>query len=203
MTLRYEDVLTNLRAWYDGEAAGPDDRVKPRCERDERAAFLDRLRVVEASSLLEVGAGTGQDGVYFRDAGLDVVAVDLSPEMVRRCREKGLTALVRDMKHLELPAGSFDAVWAMNCLLHVPDRDLPAVLREVRTVLRPGGLFYVGLAGGVPPEVVREEDRRFFAHRSDEQVFAAVREAFEVVDFHTTEEEGRHFQALTAVRPLD
>ena len=195
MTLRYEDVLADLRAWYDGEAAGPDGRAKPRLELDERAAFLDRLRVIEASSLLEVGAGTGQDGVYFRDAGLRVVAVDLSPEMVRRCREKGLEAQVRDVKHLGMPVGSFDAVWAMNCLLHVPDADLPAALREIRSALRPGGLFYVGLGS--------EPSGPFVAHRSDEQVFTAVREAFEVVDFHTVTDEGRRFQALTAVRPLD
>jgi SAM-dependent methyltransferase len=155
---------------------------------------------VEASTLLEVGAGTGQDSVFFRDAGLDVVAVDLSPEMVRRCTEKGIKALVRDVAHLEMPPGSFDAVWAMNCLLHVPDTDLPAVLREIRTVLRPGGLFYVGLWGDDPAEGA---PAGLLSFRGDEQVFAAVHEMFEVIDFHTIEDEGHHFQALTAVRPLD
>jgi SAM-dependent methyltransferase len=203
MTLRYEDVLANLRAWYDGEAAHRDGTAKQRFKLDERAAFLDRLQVVEASSLLDLGAGTGQDSVFFADAGLAVVAVDLSPEMVRRCAEKGVTALVRDARDLGLPAGSFDAVWAMNCLLHVPDADLPAVLRGVRSVLRPGGLFYVGLWGDIPAGTVPAADERLFSFRDDEQVFAAVHEAFEVIDFHTLEDEGHHFQALTAVRPLD
>ena len=202
MTLRYEDVLDNLRVWYDGEAPNRDGMVKQQFKLDERAAFLDRLRVIEASSLLEIGAGTGQDSVYFRDAGLDVIAVDLSPEMVRRCREKGVEALVGDAKRLEFPAGSFDAVWAMNCLLHMPGADLPEALREVRRVLRPGGLFYAGQWGGADEEGVRADDERFFALRSDEQLFAAVHEAFEVVDFHAIEDEGHHFQSITAVRPL-
>ncbi len=201
MTLRYEDVLASLRAWYDGEAADRDRMVKQRFKLEERAAFLDRLQVIRATSLLEVGAGTGQDSVYFRDAGLTVVATDLSPEMVRHCREKGLDAYARDVKDLRMPAGSFDGVWAMNCLLHVPDADLPAVLREIRTVLRPGGLFYVGQWAAAADEAT--EDERFFAHRSDEQVFAAVREAFEVIDFHTLADEGHRFQSMTLVRPLD
>ncbi len=204
MTLRYEDVLANLRAWYDGEAADRDDTVKQRFKLDERAAFLDRLQVVRATSLLEVGAGTGQDSVYFRDAGLRVVAIDLSPEMVRRCREKGVDAHVRDVKDLQLPAESFDGVWAMNCLLHVPEADLPEVLRGIRSVLRPGGLFYVGQWGGEPEEEgIGASDERFFSRRSDEQLFAAVRETFEVVDFHTLSDEGHHFQSMTLVRPLD
>src|SRR3712207_1435889 len=124
--------------------------------------------------------------------------------MVRRCREKGVDALVRAVKHLEMPAASFDAVYAMNCLLHVPEADLPAVLREVRTVMPPGGRFYEGEWGGeLEEEGIRAGDDRFFARRSDEQVFMAVRDAFEVVDFHTVEDGGHHFQSLTAVRPLD
>ncbi len=207
MTLRYEDVLADLRAAYDGSAGDRDGMVKQRFKLDERAVFLDRLQVVRASSLLEVGAGTGQDSAYFRDNGLQVVAVDLSPEMVRRCREKGLDARVGDVRRLEFPSGSFDAVYAMNCLLHVPDADLPEVLREIRRVLRPGGLCYIGLWGGTPGEGVRAADdhepKRFFAIRSDEQVYAAVRELFDLVEFHTLEDEEHHFQSMTLVRPLD
>jgi SAM-dependent methyltransferase len=35
--------------------------------------------------LLEIGAGTGQDGAYFQAEGLAVVAADLSPVMVEHC----------------------------------------------------------------------------------------------------------------------
>ena len=67
--------------------------------------------------------------------------------MVERCRAKGIEAHVMDFLHLDFPAGSFDAVFAMNCLLHVPNQDLPAVLAAVRSI-RPGGLFFVGVYGG-------------------------------------------------------
>jgi SAM-dependent methyltransferase len=195
MTL-YEDVTAGLRAFYDSEAEARDGAVKQRFKLDERAAFLDRLQAVRAVSLLEIAAGTGQDSVFFADAGLDVVAVDLSPEMVRRCKDKGIEAYVRDVRHLQFPPGSFDAVYAMNCLVHVPDAELPEALREIREVLRPGGLCFLGQWGEA-----RDDDVHFSA-RGDEQMFAAVRDLFEVVDFHTLEDEGRHFQSVTAVRPL-
>lgn len=43
---------------------------------------------------------------------------------------------------------SVDAVFAMNCLLRLPNHDVPAVVAAVRAVLRPGGLFFVGVCGG-------------------------------------------------------
>ena len=42
------------------------------------------------------------------DSGLAVVATDLSPAQVDRCREKGLEAHVRDMYDLGFPDESFD-----------------------------------------------------------------------------------------------
>jgi SAM-dependent methyltransferase len=207
MTSRYDDVAPGLRASYDNGAAERDGKTKQQFKLDERAAFLDRLRVVEAKTLLEIGAGTGQDGVYFQDEGLDVVAVDLSPEMVAICRAKGLEAYARDFLHLGFDPDSFDAVYAMNCLLHVPNADLAEVLRAVRTVIRRGGLFYVGLWGGESSEGLSTDDRynptRFFSFRTDREMFEFVRESFEVVDFHAIEDEGRHFQSLTLVRPPD
>jgi SAM-dependent methyltransferase len=206
MTLRYDDVLPDLRASYDGAVDERDGKSKQRFKLDERAAFLDRLRVAEARSLLEIGAGTGQDSVFFQDAGLDVTAVDLSPEMVRKCRDKGLSAAVRDVKHLDFPEESFDAVFTLNCLLHVPNDDLPEALSAIRAVLRPGGLVFVGLWGGESAEGVFSEDRqepkRFFSSRSDAELLGYLSRSFELVDFHTVENGGDHFQAATLVRPL-
>jgi SAM-dependent methyltransferase len=207
MVSRYDDVLADLRASYDGAAAERESMPRQQFKLDERAAFLDRLDVVEAKTLLEIGAGTGQDSVFFADAGLRVVAVDLSPEMVARCRAKGIEAYERDFLRLGFEPATFDAVYAMNCLVHVPNADLPAVLRAVRDVLTPGGLFYLGLWGGRPHEGTIEQDqhvpKRFFASRTDKEIFEYARECFEVVDFHTVEDDDRHFQSLTLVRPVD
>ncbi|MEV4277524.1 class I SAM-dependent methyltransferase [Actinoplanes xinjiangensis] len=202
MDVRYDEVLQPLREAYDNGAAWRDGVSKEPWKLVERQAFRDRL--ASGARLLEVGAGTGQDSLFFQQQGLSVVAVDLSPVMVGHCRDKGVEAHVMDFLHLDFPAGSFDAVFAMNCLLHVPNRDLPAVLAAIRAVLRPGGLLFVGVYGGAesaegPIEGDQHVPPRFFSRRTDEQLAGFATDAgFDVVDFHPVDTgRGFRFQSLT------
>ncbi|GAB3429510.1 class I SAM-dependent methyltransferase [Flindersiella endophytica] len=203
--VRYDDLLASLRTSYDGGAATRDTVEKGDWKLAQRSAFLERLRAEGARRLLEVGAGTGQDSSYFLDAGLDVRATDLSPEMVERCRAKGIDAQVMDFLHLDFPPSSFDAVYAMNCLLHVPNADLPEVLSAIAGLLVPGGLFFLGVYGGKSGEGVADWDShvppRFFSWRSDEQIQAFAAQAFEIVDFHVVGADDYRFQSLTLRRP--
>jgi SAM-dependent methyltransferase len=207
MTIRYDEVIGPLREAYDGGAAWRDGASKEPWKLAERQAFCERL--APGARLLEIGAGTGQDSAYFQAEGCTVVAAaDLSPAMVERCRAKGLEAYVMDFLHLDFPAGSLDAVYAMNCLLHVPNHDLPAVLAAVRAVLRPGGLFFVGVYGAaVSTEGPIDDDAhvppRFFSWRTDEQLLGfATGARFGVVDFHPVDTgRGYRFQSLALRRP--
>ncbi|HWS34765.1 MAG TPA: class I SAM-dependent methyltransferase [Actinoplanes sp.] len=204
-TPRYDDVLQPLRQAYDARASWRDGTGKDPWKLAERQTFRDRLD--DGARLLEIGAGTGQDSAYFQEEGLAVVAADLSPAMVAHCRAKGLDAHVMDFLHLDFPAGSFDAVYAMNCLLHVPNRDLPAVLAAVRALLRPGGLLFVGVYGSGetgegPIEGDQHDPPRFFSWRSDEQLLEfATTAGFGIEDFHPVDAGGGHrFQSLTLRR---
>ena len=149
----YYRVVASLRQAYGPAAAAErDGRKKETFKLDERRRFLDLLRDRGAASLLEVGAGTGHDSLYFQEQGLRVLCTDLSPAMVEFCRAKGLDARVADFLGLGVPPASFDAVYALNCLLHVPTPDLPRVLAAIGDVLVPGGLFYAGTWGGADEE---------------------------------------------------
>jgi len=205
MTTRYDDVLDPLRAAYDARASWRDGLTREPWKLAERQAFRDRL--TPGARLLEIGAGPGHDSTYFQDEGFAVVAADLSPAMVEICRSKGIEAHVMDFLHLDFPDGSFDAVFAMNCLLHVPNADLPTVLGAIRSVLRPGGLFFVGVYGGTSREGPIDNDEhvppRFFSWRADDELLAfATAARFEVVDFHPIEHGPDHrYQSLTLRRP--
>lgn len=206
MSARYEDVVGPLRTAYNGGAATRDAMTKEPWKLAERQAFYDRVREAAGRRLLEVGAGTGQDSLFFQDNGLDVVAVDLAPAMVALCRDKGIEAHVRDLMHLGFDPESYDAVFSFNCLLHVPNRDLPAALRAIHTVLRPGGPFFLGVYGGGessegPLEDDHHEPPRFFSWRTDEQLQQFAAGTFEIVDFHVRVAGADRFQSLTLRRP--
>ena len=206
MTIRYDDVLGPLREAYDARAAWRDGQSKEPWKLAERQAFKERL--APGARLLEIGAGTGQDSAHFQEEGFAVVATDLSAAMVEHCRAKGIEAHVMDFLHLTFPPGSFDAVFALNCLLHVPNDDLPAILAAVRSVLRPGGLFFVGVYGTNesaegPIDDDQHEPPRFFSWRTDEQLLSfATNTHFDIVDFHQVNT-GRdyRFQSLTLRHP--
>lgn len=189
--MKYQEILPKLQNYYDQDAEKRDAVVKTEWKVAEREHFLNYLFAEEKSTLLEVGAGTGQDSLFFQDHGLEVISTDLSPAMVERCRQKGLKAFVRDFQNLDFPPESFDAVYALNCLLHVPKNDLPNVLANLRNLLRPGGLFYMGVYGGENQEGIFEHSEkrrgRFFSFYSNERLTEIVTQFFEIVYFKTVE----------------
>lgn len=202
----YRAIRTSLLASYGEQGAELRARkVKAPWKLAEREAFLRRMKQQGCRDLLEIGAGTGQDSAFFARRGLNVVTTDLSPAMMAICRAKGLDALVMDFASPSLAQESFDAVHAVNCLLHVPDAELPAVLAVIRALLRPGGLFFLGVYGGDGSEgPVADDDHippRFFSLRSDAQIQRFAAQFFEVVDFHVVPLDGGDwFQSLTLRR---
>lgn len=94
--------------------------------------------------VLEVGVGTGLSlSEYDRD--LEVVGIDLSPEMLERARQRvkeekldNVTGIHEmDASELDFPDASFDTVVAMFVMTVVPDPE--KVMRELARVTKPGG----------------------------------------------------------------
>ena len=199
----YDQVITNLLEFYNRDVERRDSSEYPAWKREERQHFLSLLQQEGKTSLLEIGAGTGRDSQFFQEQGFDVTSTDLSPEMVKRCRQKGLTAYVMDFLHLDFPLGSFDAIYSFNCLLHVPTQDLPAVLQKIQGLLKPAGLYYLGVYGGIEREGVRPDDpnepKRFFSFHTDEYMQEITRQFFTLVYFkrvHLEGEQHLHFQSM-------
>ncbi len=99
-------------------------------------------------SVLEVGVGTGISLPRYRPH-LDVTGIDLSPEMLRKARERvrklGLRNIDRilemDAQELEFENASFDTVVAMYVLTVVPDPS--KVMAELERVCKPGGQILI------------------------------------------------------------
>jgi cyclopropane fatty-acyl-phospholipid synthase-like methyltransferase len=201
----YERVLPALRAAYNAAAEERERAGDRPWKLSERRLFFVRLRMEGRSQLLEVGAGTGIHGRWFADQGISVVCTDLSPALVEVCRQKGLKAHELDFLNLSSLGRPFDAVFAMNCLLHVPKAGFADVLWSIASVLPAGGLFYLGQYGGRDSEGTYEDDhyvpKRFFSRWTDAALQDALSQVFDVEGFHRVEVAGlprdEHFQSFT------
>lgn len=130
-------------ARYDGLADWYDTEFQPE-PNSETWETLVRLLGVGSGSLIDVGCGTGAYAHGLAERGWQVTGVDVSEDMVRRAREKGVRAVRADGTSLPFEDASFDA--AVSVFTHSDVDDFPGVLREVAHVLRPGApLVYVGV----------------------------------------------------------
>lgn len=112
----------------------------------ERTVGRTRALLQGAGSVLEIGCGTGTTALRLAPDVGHIVGTDLAGEMVAIAREKaeaqGCSNVEFEVAAADHPpglAGSFDAVLAFNVLHLVADR--AAALRQVRNLLKPGGLF--------------------------------------------------------------
>ena len=98
--------------------------------------------------ILDVGAGTGEmSHEMLVEHQLEVQAIDFSPEMVRLAKKEhpGLRIRKMDLRKLAFPAKSFDGVFAMYSLIHIPEGDVPDALAGISRVLKPEGYVYLAL----------------------------------------------------------
>ncbi len=114
-------------------------------------SFLDDLRSLPQGSLvLETGCGLGHDGLELLRSGLRLVETDIAlgelKQASRLHAENDFAGrvlyLLADAENLPFTSGSFDGAFMVASLHHLQD-PLKA-LREMRRVLRAGGVFVLG-----------------------------------------------------------
>ncbi len=183
--------LFDLAAAYDFDAAQRDKRAL-----EWRSGLLDdwTSQLARPAQILELGAGTGQAARYVADKGFDVLAIDLSPGNVAKCRERGVSAVVADIGNLEAVsdpefAPPYDAAFAINSLIHFPKAQLGTALSSIRGVLRQGASLMFTLWGGKSSEGRWEGDwtepKRFFAFYEEDEARALSFPRFEPLRFST------------------
>ena len=92
-------------------------------------------------TILDAGCGTGAILKMLGNPERNV-GVDLAPEAIEFCRQRGLTNVRQaDVRALPFPDESFDAVISSSVLYHEWVPDVAAALREIYRVLKPDGLL--------------------------------------------------------------
>jgi ubiquinone/menaquinone biosynthesis C-methylase UbiE len=127
---------------------------------ESRRRFAARLAA--GARVLDVGCGPAHDTAGLRTLGLSAAGFDRSRGMLAQARDD-LPLLLGDMRCLPVRAGALDGLWVCASFLHVPKRDAPEVLAELRRVLRPGGVLFISVRRG--------QGQRWIAHSAGGQRF--------------------------------
>ena len=125
--------------------------------------------------VFDVGCGGGTKSKYLINKGLKVFGIDFSEKMIEIAKREAPEAkfLAMDVKDLVNLDREFDGILAQAILLHIPKKEIPAVLKTLISKLKPDGYLYVAVKETKPgqneEEVKTEDDlgykyQRFFSY---------------------------------------
>jgi 2-polyprenyl-3-methyl-5-hydroxy-6-metoxy-1,4-benzoquinol methylase len=116
------------------------------------AAIVSATEARAGMTAVDLGCGSGQVSIPLAEHGVQVTAVDVSPQMIQRLNERvagsdvaeSMHGVVCAIENFTAPRGSVDLVVSNYALHHLRDRDKQAVLVAAVDWLRPGGKLVVG-----------------------------------------------------------
>jgi ubiquinone/menaquinone biosynthesis C-methylase UbiE len=154
--------------------------------------------LIDGKKVLDIGCGAGRDAAIFVEDNFEYTGIDASSGMLKVAAELVPTAVFKQMDFytLEFSENSFDGFWAAASFLHVPKKDVRAVLQEAKRVLKPGGVGFISIREKVDiDEGMVEQEKyggvsRYFAFYTQEEFKHILEDnGFEVVKMTTHREE--------------
>ena len=116
--------------------------------------IIERSGIKPGMTVMELGCGSGAYTAFVARAIGEhgkLYAVDMQPEMLQQLERKLARAENQDIRNIELKQASaydlpfekdsFDLVYLVTVLQEIPDRG--RALREIRRVLKPGGILAI------------------------------------------------------------
>jgi len=145
----------NIQSGYDKVAAEYAQRFldeqayKPK-DQEMLQRFADEVR--GKGPVCDLGCGPGQIAAWLHNhCGLDdLLGVDLSPRFVEEARKlhPQIAFQQGDMLRLDFPDDAWAGVAAFYSIIHIPRERVVEALKEIRRVLKPGGVllltFHIG-----------------------------------------------------------
>lgn len=121
--------------------------------------------------LLDLCCGTGTLSCEMAERGYDMIAVDMSEDMLMMAREKAMALtspplfLCQDAQELDL-YGTVDACYcSLDGINYLSEDELNEVFRRLRLFIRPGGLFIFDIRD---PEYLRSLDGQVFVDENED-----------------------------------
>ena len=125
----------------------------------------------KAGKVLDAGAGPGNDALKMRTAGLDVTALEPTPEFADLIEAAGTPLIRQDFEGIP-DSGDYDGVWASFSLLHVARNDCYRHIQQIHKALKPGGILVLGMKLGDGEK--RDHLGRYYCYYSEEELLSML-----------------------------
>jgi len=136
--------------------------------------------------VLDIGCGAALKSKLMVGKDLKVVGIDISEKMVELAQKTVPRGkfLVMDMEKIKLDE-KFDGEYAQACLLHIPKKKAPEIIKKWVDLLKPKGYIYIAVKEsnkGIDEEIVKENDygyeyERFFSYYTEDEIEKYIKEA--------------------------
>ena len=141
-------AVQDTQTSYDRVAVEYGERFKD--EMDDKPFDRDCLnRLVreagELGPICDLGCGPGQIARYLHSQGVKTLGVDLSANMIVEAQRLNPEIHFHQGDMLSLPDAdnSWGGIAAFYCIIHIPREQIVNALREMKRVLKPGGILLV------------------------------------------------------------
>jgi len=100
--------------------------------------------------ILDLGCGPGCDSSMLIDLGFEVTGVDFSQEMISEAKKRVPKAnfVCEDMRDIDFPDNTFDAVWCVGSLHHLTKKDVPDLFRKLYLMLKQNSSGFISTQYG-------------------------------------------------------
>src|SRR5213078_2849611 len=127
-------------------------------------------------TVLELGCGTGYFTRELARSGSDIVAIDVSPELLEVaraiCSARNVHYEIQNAYEMSYPDAFFDSVVGSSVLHHL---EIQEALREIYRVLKPGGTIYFTEPNMLNPQIAIQKNipwvKRKLGDSADETAF--------------------------------
>jgi ubiquinone/menaquinone biosynthesis C-methylase UbiE len=105
--------------------------------------YLIRQFPEKCRHVLEIGCGTGEFSRLLAAHAEEVLAIDLSPQMIHLAKEHSnhypnIDFVTGDVMTYQLEDNQFDCIATLTTLHHLP---IESILKKIKNALKPGGVF--------------------------------------------------------------
>ncbi|GAB2655172.1 class I SAM-dependent methyltransferase [Nocardia goodfellowii] len=169
-------------SWYDTYAAHYVERTDSFESFDglERDLAMFTTHLQRASTVVDLGSGSGRDARFIAELGHTVIAVDGSLALLSRCVDSAqppqlIRGVNADLLALPFISGFAGGVWACGSFLHLRRTEISAAVTQCFEILRPGAPIGLSMKEGCGGE--RRSDGRLFTYTSKQELYSWLENA--------------------------